>query len=105
MVKIRLSRTGRKNHPSYRVVISNAREKRESHFIEEIGHFDPLKKVFEVKKDRAEYWLSVGAQPTDRVKSNFIKQGLVEKPTYVKKYTKPQGKKAKERAPKTEEQA
>lgn len=104
MVKIRLSRVGRKNQPSYRVVITNAREKRESHFIEEIGYFDPIRKVFEIKKDRAEYWLSVGAQPTATVKSNFIRQGLIEKPSYVKKYTKPQGKKAQERN-KTEEAA
>jgi len=73
MVKIRLSRSGRKNYPFYHIVITEAREKRESKFIEIIGNYSPITKVFNIKKDRYDYWLSVGAKPTQTV-SNLIKK-------------------------------
>lgn len=102
MVKIRLSRTGRKNNPSYRVVITNAREKRESKAIEIVGYYLPLDKKYELKEDRVKYWLSVGAQPTDTVRYLLVKQGLVTAPKHKKVFTKTPGKKAKDRAPKAE---
>ncbi len=98
MVKIRLTRTGRKNLASYRIVITNAREKRDSKFIEYIGFFNPHTKTIEINKERAQYWLSVGAQPTDRVKFMFIKEGLVKKPENKKVYSKKPGKNATEKA-------
>lgn len=69
MVRIRLRRTGKTKQPSYRVVIADARSPRDGRFIETIGHYSPTRqpKVLEINGDRARYWLSVGAQPSDTV--------------------------------------
>lgn len=69
MVKIRLRRTGKTKQPSYRVVVADSRSPRDGKFIEIIGHYNPVRqpKILEIKADRARYWLSVGAQPTDTV--------------------------------------
>ena len=74
-VKIRLKRIGTKNTPVYRVVVADGRSPRDGKFIEEIGTYQPLKKDdnFTIKLDRAEYWISKGAQPSDTVRS-FIKK-------------------------------
>lgn len=102
MVKIRLTRTGKKNAPSYRVVVVPQREKRDSKFLEIVGHFSPLKKVAEVKEERVKYWLSVGAQPSDTVRAILEKKGLIEPSKVKRTYSKKPGKKATERAPKAE---
>lgn len=70
MVKIRLTRKGRKNAPSYRIVVADSRSKRDGKFIEIIGYYNPTEDKEKVvyKKDRYEYWISVGAQPTKAVK-------------------------------------
>jgi len=67
MVKIRLRRTGKTKQPSYRLVVADSRSPRDGKFIEIIGHYNPIRqpKVLEVKADRARYWLSVGAQPSE----------------------------------------
>ncbi|MCX7789690.1 MAG: 30S ribosomal protein S16 [Chloroflexaceae bacterium] len=69
MVKIRLRRTGKTKQPSYRVVVADSRSPRDGKFIEIIGHYNPIRqpKILEIKADRARYWLSVGAQPTETV--------------------------------------
>ncbi len=69
MVVIRLRRTGKTKQPSYRVVVADKRAPRDGKFIEIIGHYNPVRqpKVLEIKADRARYWLSVGAQPSDTV--------------------------------------
>ncbi|MFQ3660848.1 MAG: 30S ribosomal protein S16 [Chloroflexaceae bacterium] len=69
MVKIRLRRTGKTKQPSYRVVVADSRSPRDGKFIEIIGHYNPIRqpKVLEINADRARYWLSVGAQPTETV--------------------------------------
>jgi len=69
MVTIRLRRTGKTKQPSYRVVIADSRSPRDGKFIEIIGHYNPIRqpKVLEIKSDRARYWLSVGARPSDTV--------------------------------------
>jgi len=104
MVRIRLTRTGKKNEPSYRVVISPQREKRETRFLELIGNYSPKTKVFNVKEDRVKYWLSVGAQPSETVKFLLSKKGLYDyKPT--RNFHGTPGKKAKDRAPKEEKAA
>ena len=74
-VKIRLKRVGTKNTPAYRIVVADSRSKRDGKFIEEIGTYLPLQKSDKVKLDleRANYWVSVGAQPSDTVAS-FIKK-------------------------------
>jgi small subunit ribosomal protein S16 len=69
MVAIRLRRTGKTKQPSYRVVVADKRSPRDGKFIEIIGHYNPIRqpKELEIKGDRARYWLSVGAQPSDTV--------------------------------------
>ncbi len=76
-VKIRLKRIGTKNTPVYRVVVADGRSPRDGKFIEEIGTYQPLQKGtnFSIKLDRAEYWISKGAQPSDTVRSFIKKQG------------------------------
>ena len=70
--KIRLARGGAKKRPHYRVVVANAIAPRDGDFLEKVGTYDPMlvrgdaNRVV-LKSDRIEYWLSTGAQPTDRV--------------------------------------
>lgn len=70
MVKIRLSRTGKRNAPSYRVVVVDSRAKRDGRVIENLGFYDPKTKPKTVKinRERLDYWLSQGAQMTTAVK-------------------------------------
>jgi small subunit ribosomal protein S16 len=74
-VKIRMKRVGTKNLPVFRIVVADGRSPRDGKFIEEIGTYQPLKKGdnFSIKLDRAQYWLSKGAQPSDTVAS-FLKK-------------------------------
>ena len=75
MVKIRLRRFGKRNTPVYRVVVADGRSPRDGRIIEEIGTYDPLLKHnnFTLNLDRVDYWLGVGAQPSDTVAS-FIRK-------------------------------
>lgn len=100
MVKIRLSLAGNKNNPSYKIVITEAREKRESSFIEYIGTYSPLTKDLVLNDERAKYWLSVGAQPTDRVRSFLVKKEILAAPTRKSNFTKKPKKKSQDRAKK-----
>ena len=67
--KIRLKRMGKKFYAVYRVVVMDSRTKRDGRAIEEIGLYNPNTQpsTIEIKSDRAQYWLGVGAQPTDQV--------------------------------------
>ena len=69
-VKIKLKRLGKIREPYYRIVVADARTKRDGRAIEEIGVYQPKldPSVIEVNSERAQYWLSVGAQPTDPVR-------------------------------------
>ena len=68
-VKIRLKRLGKIRAPYYRIVIADSRTKRDGRVIEEIGKYHPTEEpsFIEVDSDRAQYWLGVGAQPTEQV--------------------------------------
>ncbi|PDQ36046.1 MAG: 30S ribosomal protein S16 [Candidatus Lumbricidophila eiseniae] len=68
-VKIRLKRLGKIRAPYYRIVVADSRTKRDGRVIEEIGKYHPTENpsFIEVKSERAQYWLSVGAQPTEQV--------------------------------------
>ncbi|WP_432511719.1 30S ribosomal protein S16 [Kineococcus sp. SYSU DK001] len=68
-VKIRLKRMGQIRAPFYRVVVADSRSKRDGRAIEEIGIYNPMTdpSTIEIKSDRAQYWLGVGAQPTEQV--------------------------------------
>jgi len=74
-VKIRMKRVGAKNTPAFRIVVADSRSPRDGKCIEELGTYLPLKKGdnYTLKLDRADYWLSKGAQPSDTVAS-FIKK-------------------------------
>lgn len=68
-VKLRLMRMGKKKQPTYRVVAADSRSPRDGRFIEILGTYEPRQdpSVIKVDNERAVYWLSVGAQPTERV--------------------------------------
>ena len=70
MLKIRLTRTGKKNQPSYRIVVKEARSKRDGKYTELLGYYNPLTDPATIKldKDRYQSWLKKGAQPTDTVR-------------------------------------
>ena len=68
-VKIRLRRMGQKKAPFYRIVVADSRSPRDGRFIEEIGTYNPNTQpsTIQIKSDRAQYWLGVGAQPSEPV--------------------------------------
>lgn len=74
-VKIRLKRMGMKKNPFYRVVVADVRSPRDGRFIEEIGTYDPMAEGENIKVDleRAKYWISNGAQPTETVRGLLTK--------------------------------
>ena len=78
MLKIRLSRVGKKKAPSYRVVVADARAPRDGRFVEILGHYSPLTDptTFVVDADKVRAWLNKGAQPTERVQKLLTKQGI-----------------------------
>ena len=83
MVKIRLKRMGRRNRAFFRICAFDAREERDGRSIEQLGTYDPRekdesKKVV-LKRERIEYWLSVGAQPTETVASILKKNEIAVK--------------------------
>ena len=69
MVRIRLARGGAKKKPYYRIVVADQRCKRDGRYLERIGFYNPMVKEnrFEIDVERLKHWLSVGAQPSDRV--------------------------------------
>jgi small subunit ribosomal protein S16 len=73
MVSIRLSRAGAKKRPFYHLVVTDSRNRRDGRYIERLGFFNPLGKESEenlrIDLERVDYWLSHGAQPSDRVSS------------------------------------
>ena len=79
MVKIRMKRMGMKKQPFYRIVVTDERNPRDGRFIEEIGYYNPLTDPAQIKVDneRAKYWLSVGAQPSDTTRALLKKSGAI----------------------------
>ena len=69
MVRIRLARGGAKKKPYYRIVVADQRCKRDGRYLERIGFYNPMVKEnrIEIDAERLKHWLSVGAQPSDRV--------------------------------------
>ena len=102
-LKIRLTRTGAKKRPSYRIVVADARGPRDGGFLERVGHYHPLlakdnPERIQFDQDRVRHWLERGAQPTDRVARFLGQAGLIP----VRQRNNPNkgepGAKAKERA-------
>ena len=83
MLRIRLSRVGKKRQPSYRLVVADSRAPRDGAFIEIIGHYDPLTDpaTVVIHEDKALKWLRQGAQPTQTVANLLKKQGISDKLT------------------------
>jgi small subunit ribosomal protein S16 len=74
-VRIRLKRTGAKNTPAYRIVVTDSRSPRDGRFIEELGSYLPSRREnnFKINLERAKYWVGVGAQPSETVASMIKK--------------------------------
>jgi len=79
MLKIRLKRIGKRGQAHYRIVVCEGRKPRDGKTVEDIGYYNPQSKpsAFNIDKERAGYWLSKGAQPTDTVAQYFVKEGLL----------------------------
>ena len=102
-LRIRLSRGGAKKRPYYRIVVADSRMARDGRFIERIGSFNPMLAKdhpdrLVVNAERAQHWLGVGAQPSDRMARMLSGLGLVAKPAIPEQTKKSQPKaKAQER--------
>jgi small subunit ribosomal protein S16 len=85
MVRIRLMRVGAKGAPSYRVVVADSRSPRDGRIIENIGWYNPLTEpsTIQIDGDRAKYWIGVGAQPSDSVRSLLSRAGVLPKGSYT----------------------
>ena len=81
--RIRLRRMGRRRQPAYRIVVTDKAAPRDGRIIESVGHYDPLTDpaTIKVDADRARHWLSVGATPSDTVRSLLKKAGVFDSPT------------------------
>jgi small subunit ribosomal protein S16 len=71
LLSIRLTRRGAKKKPFYRIVVTEARSKRDGRFVENLGYYDPCRTPAEIKidRERVDYWMERGAQPSDTVRS------------------------------------
>ena len=77
-VKMRLTRTGAKKAPTYRVIVADSRSPRDGRFIEEIGFFNPRTDEIKNNAEKAQTWLNNGAQPTDTVRALLKKSNIVD---------------------------
>jgi len=109
-VKLRLSRGGAKKRPYYYIVAANSVSPRDGRYIEQVGTFDPMLKKDDPNRvkldaDRARHWLSVGAQPTDRVARFLDAAGLLKREAKSNPSKAKPKKKAQERAAAAAEKA
>lgn len=108
---IRLSRGGAKKRPYYRIVVADSRRARDGRFIERVGSYNPMLAKdatdrVKLNTDRIQYWLGVGAQPSDRVARFLADAGMGEKPVVHEQTKKDKPKaKAQERLKEAEEKA
>jgi small subunit ribosomal protein S16 len=78
MLRIRLSRVGKKNSPVYKVVVAEKTRPVKGKFIESLGMYNPVNKDNTLNSDRIKYWISVGAQPSQTVHNLLVKNNIVE---------------------------
>jgi small subunit ribosomal protein S16 len=102
LLRIRLSRVGKKKKPAYRLIVADSRSPREGAFLKIIGHYNPLTEpvTLVVKEDEAVYWLQKGAQPSDTAAKLLTRLGVMERAgkapvKYEGKQVEPAAKKAK----------
>lgn len=106
MLSIRFVRIGKKKYPIYRVVVMEKGKNPNSTYLESLGTYNPHTKEKNIKKDRAEYWLSKGASLTATAHNLFVDQGLVKEEKVRASKSKPGKKKQAEIAiKKAEEEA
>ena len=80
MLVIRFLRTGKKNQPSFKlVVVEKTRSSTSGRFVQELGFYNPLTKEKVLKRDRIKYWLSIGAQPSDTVHNLLVSEKIIER--------------------------
>jgi len=109
-VSLRLSRGGSKKRPYYKIVVANSRAPRDGKYLEQVGTYNPLLAKDDANRvrlveDRVNYWLGVGAQPTDRVARMLDKAGIKERAATNNPNKAEPGKKAKDRAEEKAEKA
>lgn len=82
MVAIRLRRAGSRSRPFFRVVVTDSRRARDSSFVEILGHYNPRSKpaIVKVDKERVDYWIRKGAQPSDSVRTLIARHLTVPPP-------------------------
>ena len=102
-MKIRLARGGSKKRPFYRIVAADSRMPRDGRYIEKLGTYNPLlpkdsEERVKMDMERVQYWLSQGAQPTDRISRMLEAAGILEKKERANMKKAVPGKKAQERA-------
>ena len=79
MLTIRLFRVGKKNQPSFKIVVTDKRNAASrGRFVEEVGFYDPLTKQRNLKGDRVRYWISVGAKPSPTVHNMLVTDKVIE---------------------------
>ncbi len=78
MLRIRLTRVGKKKQPTYRIVVADKKKARDGSFVEIVGHYDPRQDpaLISLKAERIQYWLGQGAQPSDTVRSFLRKEKI-----------------------------
>ena len=92
MLRIRLFRVGKKNQPFFKIVVIDKRQPpRSGQFIEQVGFYNPLKKEKNLNKERIQYWLSVGAQPSVTIHNLLVSEGILDSKK-IPKHSKKKGK-------------
>lgn len=107
MVRIRLSRTGLKHQPSYRIMVADRESPRDGRYIENIGSYIPTTEpvTLQVKEDRLAYWLGVGAQPSESIVKIFQVAGIWERVGYKPNLGYDPAATTEEKAPKAKKKA
>lgn len=77
MLAIKFKRVGKKHQASFRVVVTEKRTKLNGRYVDDLGWMDPHADTFDVKKEKAERWISVGAKPTPSVHNLLVKAGII----------------------------
>lgn len=94
MLKIRLTRTGKKNDPRFRIVVAEHTKPIKGKFVQIVGHYDPIHKDLVIKKEEIISWLDKGAKPTNRVSILLTKEGVKHNLIKIQKFNKkPKAKK------------
>lgn len=94
MLTIRLNRTGRKNRPSYRVVLQEHTVAPGGRHVEVLGSYDPFSKQTTLKRDRVQHWIEHGAKPSDTAHNLLVREGILTEKKRAVKMPKPVVKEA-----------